>query len=116
MKTLLSAVAAGVILMFAALFCTGQRAQLFAQRSANHGASSDGRLLMMACPGGKDRQQITVIDPRSRVMGVYQIDHASGKITLTSVRNITWDLKMDVYDSPGISPREIRELLQIQHR
>ncbi len=116
MKTLLSAVAAGAFLMFAALFCTSQRAELFAQRPASYGAGSEGGLLAMACPVGNDREQITVIDPRMRVMSIYQIDHATGKISLKSVRNITWDLKMDVYDSPGISPREIRELLEIQHR
>ncbi len=114
MKMLLSAVAAGAMLLFATLFLTGQQSQVFAQRTASYGG--DGELITMACPAGNDRQQVTVLDPRTRVMSVYQIDHVSGNIMLNSVRNITWDLQMDVYDSPGISPREIRELLQIQHR
>jgi hypothetical protein len=86
----------------------------FAQRplvnSADRGIAS-GELITLAAPAGDGRQQLVVIDPRMRVMSVYQIDLATGQVALKSVRNIHWDLQMDEFNGASPSPREIRSLL-----
>jgi hypothetical protein len=51
---------------------------------------------------------VTVIDPRQRVMGVYQVERTTGKITPMSVRNFTWDLQMMHYNSGNPLPQDIR--------
>src|SRR5271156_6763162 len=58
------------------------------------GAASTGGLIALACPAGDHRQQLTVVDPNMKVVGVYHIDAATGDIVLKSVRNIHWDLQM----------------------
>ena len=55
---------------------------------------------------------VTVIDPRERVMGVYQVERNTGKITPMSVRNLTWDLQMIEYNSGKPLPQDIRSGLQ----
>jgi hypothetical protein len=55
---------------------------------------------------------VTVIDPRQRVMGVYQVERATGKITPMSVRNFTWDLQMIEFNSGNPLPQDIRSGLQ----
>jgi hypothetical protein len=55
---------------------------------------------------------VTVVDPRQRVMAVYQVERASGEITLKSVRNLTWDLQMIGYNSGKPTPQDIRSGLQ----
>ncbi len=60
---------------------------------------------------GEHRQQLTVIDPKLRVMAVYQIDDSSGEIVLKSVRNISWDLQMTEFNAAKPLPHEIRSLL-----
>jgi hypothetical protein len=62
----------------------------------------------MAAAAGDDRQQVTVIDPKTRVMGVYTIDQKSGEITLRSVRNITWDLQLIEFNATSPTPRELK--------
>lgn len=61
---------------------------------------------------GNSGQQVTLIDTRQRVMGVYHIDRTSGEISLKCVRNTHWDLLMDEFNGVSPSPREIRSLLQ----
>jgi hypothetical protein len=67
----------------------------------SHVTAGDGRELM-----------VTVIDPQQRVMAVYQVDHATGKITPKSIRNFTWDLQMIEYNSGDPLPQDIRSGLQ----
>ncbi len=62
----------------------------------------------------EDRQQITIIDPATRVMSVYHIEPKSGEIVLRAVRNVTWDLEMTVFNGTSPLPQEIRS--QLQHR
>jgi hypothetical protein len=56
-------------------------------------------------------QQITIVDPRTRVMSVYHVDAKSGEIVLKSVRNIHWDLQMIEFNATSPLPREIRSQL-----
>ena len=55
---------------------------------------------------------VTVIDPQQRVMAIYQVDRATGKITPKSIRNFTWDLQMIEYNSGNPLPQDIRSGLQ----
>ena len=74
------------------------------------GTGSD--LITLSTALGDHRQQLTVIDPKLRVMGVYQIDGTTGEIALKSVRNISWDLQMTEFNAASPLPREIRSLLE----
>jgi len=57
-------------------------------------------------------QTVIVIDPGTRVMGVYHIDGATGEISLKSVRNLTWDLQMTKgYNTAAPLPQDVRNAL-----
>lgn len=60
------------------------------------------------------RQQITVIDPKQKVMAVYHIDRTTGAVSLRSVRNLQWDMQIEDFNSANPTPREIRALTQQQ--
>ena len=70
----------------------------------------DSGLIALATVVGNAHQQITLIDPKMRVICVYHVSLASGEISLQSVRNIHWDLQMDEFNGTSPSPREIRAL------
>jgi hypothetical protein len=85
--------------------------------AANGGASggtagSSGELITLASPLGDHRQQLTLIDPRTHVVGIYHIDNTTGEIALKSVRNFHWDLQMSEFNAASPLPREIRSLLE----
>lgn len=103
-------VCAGLVMAVAGAFDPPN--SVFAQRMTTPvAATSDGGLI--ALPSAAERgQQITVIDPKSRVMSVYHVDAATGRIKLMSVRNITWDLQMMQLNSENPEPQEIRSLLE----
>ena len=61
---------------------------------------------------GDGRQQVTLIDPRTRAIAVYHVDRGTGVITLRSVRQAHWDLQMDEFNSSSPTPREIRALAE----
>lgn len=51
---------------------------------------------------------VIVTDPVNSVLAVYHVDPASGGMTLKSVRNVSWDLKMLQFNSEEPSPQEVR--------
>ncbi|NQU23239.1 MAG: hypothetical protein HQ567_18320 [Candidatus Nealsonbacteria bacterium] len=113
MKAAMLVALAGAGLMIVAAGGPDCSREAFAQRLASQAApGSDGGLIALPGPIEPDGQLITVIDPRARVMSVYHIDKASGKIALRSVRNIHWDLQMTHLDNEGLLPEEIRAMLQ----
>ena len=67
-------------------------------------------LLALSHDAGDGRQQITLVDPRQRVMAVYMIDRATGALQLKSVRNVQWDLTIEDYNTGAPAPRDIRAL------
>jgi hypothetical protein len=67
-------------------------------------------LLALSHDGGDGRQQITIVDPRQRVIAVYHVERATGALQLKSVRNIHWDLLIEDYNSGSPAPRDIRAL------
>ena len=82
-----------------------------AQRPAaapDRAATAD--LITLSYDAGEGRQQLTVVDPRTRVVAVYHIDRATGALSLKSVRNVHWDLQIEDYNSANPTPREIRLL------
>jgi hypothetical protein len=102
---------AGFLMLAAGLPNRGN--QVWAQRATpNTPTGFDGGLV--ALPGGPTEggQLVTVVDSRTRAMGVYRIEGATGKIKLLSVRNIQWDLQMMQLNSETPLPLEIRSLLE----
>lgn len=74
-----------------------------------------GELMTSVSPAGENRQLVTMIDPRTRVMAVYLIDGVSGEVSLKSVRAFQWDLQLAEFNGTSPLPREIRSLVE-QHR
>lgn len=80
--------------------------------NAPQAAAANQDLIAVSAVVGDRLQQVTVIDPKQRVMSVYHIDLVSGKIALRSVRNIHWDLQMTDFNGDAPLPREIQALLE----
>ncbi|MGL4515028.1 MAG: hypothetical protein ACRCT8_18235 [Lacipirellulaceae bacterium] len=52
---------------------------------------------------------VVILDPVRRVLAVYHIDSASGQISLKSVRNLTWDLQLEGFNTKEPQPAEVRD-------
>lgn len=65
---------------------------------------------------GQPVQQVTIIDPKTRVMGVYHVKTATGEIELKSVRKFDWDLQMEEFNPTVPLPREVRSQVAPNHR
>lgn len=55
-------------------------------------------------------QQMIVVDSANRSMAIYHIDPAQGKLTLKSVRNLTWDLSMEQFNGQTPLPSDLRQV------
>ena len=73
-----------------------------------------GELVALSHDAGDGRQQITLVDPRQRVIAVYTVDRATGSLQLKSVRNVQWDLTIEDYNTSAPAPRDIRALYDQQ--
>ena len=107
MRGWLSGAAWGVAAL-AVLVASLADAQAPRQAAADRSGNAD--LLALSYDSGDGRQQITLVDPRQRVMAVYQVDRASGALQLKSVRNVQWDLTIEDYNAGAPAPRDIRAL------
>lgn len=91
----------------------GPRGQLHAQQPIAPAVKplvfSDG-LIALSSDTTDGRQQVTVIESKTRVMSVYHVDHKTGAIALKSVRDISADLLMDEFNTDSPLPREIRAM------
>ena len=104
--------ALGFGLLVAAVVWGGPQA---GSRQMQDRAVPSDQLIAMSFDLGDGRQQVTMVDPRQRVLAVYHIDKASGGIALKGVRNVQWDLLMEDFNSAGTpTPREVRAISQ-QH-
>jgi hypothetical protein len=74
--------------------------------------AAGGELIAMSAVTADDRQQVTLVDPRTRTMCVYHIDGKSGEVTLKSVRNVSWDMQMLEFNATSPTPRELRSQVQ----
>jgi hypothetical protein len=72
---------------------------------------SDG-LMALSSDTSDGKQQVVVVDSKTRTMSVYHVEHSSGVITLKSVRNISADLLMDEFNTSSPVPSEIRAMLK----
>ena len=91
------------------------RSRLYAQLSPSvqaEASSGSRELIALSSDTADGRQQVVVIDAQSRVMSVYHVEHATGRISLKSVRNIRADLLMDEFNTESPLPREIRAILK----
>ena len=110
-----SAIVGAVIvgsLISAGLWAASAPTEVFGDGLPAHRASKSSELITIAGPAGDGKQQLTVIDPETKVIGVYHVDSASGEIVLKSVRTIYWDLQMVNYCTPTPTPAEIRSLVE----
>jgi predicted methyltransferase len=113
MKRAVLGILLGAAIVAAAIAVAEQRGEVFAQRAAPSGAATGStELIVLPTSLGDKGQMLTVVDPRQRVLSVYHIDLATGKITLKSVRNIQWDLQMMYLNNENPLPQEIRSLLE----
>lgn len=86
----------------------------FAQRSltAEQVHRPESSLIALSFAAGEKLQQVAVVDPAKRVIGVYHIDAATGQVELKSVRKIEWDLEMVQFNGTDPLPEEIRSLME----
>ncbi|ADB18847.1 hypothetical protein Psta_4199 [Pirellula staleyi DSM 6068] len=108
----------GAGLLLAAVMAVCGLSQAMAQKPAvsqsagglHDRALGDANMIALSCDTADGRQQITLVDPRQRVIAVYHVDKTSGAVTLRSIRNVQWDLLMEDYNSGAPTPRDIRAL------
>ncbi|NUQ62774.1 MAG: hypothetical protein HUU20_09805 [Pirellulales bacterium] len=113
MKTLVLGVLLGLGLVMAAAGLMPERGEAFAQRVPPYRtASAEGELIALSTTVGDKYQQLTVIDPKLKVLSVYHVDLASGNVELKCVRTIHWDLQMTYYNGKGPLPQDIQSLLE----
>ena len=112
MKKAVLGALAGIGLAMTIFGAMDHRDEVFAGRlGAEHVGGLANQVFAMPGPAVEDGQLLTVIDPSTRVIGVYHIASPSGKITLRSVRNIHWDLQMTYLNNESPLPQEIQSLL-----
>ncbi len=116
MKRAMLGTLVGVGLVTAVIAAAEQRGEVFAQRQAPAAmppaAAAGTELIVVPMTLGDKGQMLTVVDPRQRVLSVYHIDAATGKIALKSVRKIQWDLQIDEFNNDKPLPQEIRSSLE----
>ena len=110
MKRAVIGILVGAGLATLACWNTSSPEKAFAQHGLGNGLGSDLIALTAQTPDG--RQLLTVVDPAQRVIAVYHVDPSSGELSLRSVRNIQWDLRMVQFNGATPLPQEIRSLLE----
>jgi hypothetical protein len=71
-----------------------------------------GDLMAFSAESREGPDQVTLIDAKAMVMGVYHIDRATGMIELKCVRKFRWDLQMEEFNGQRPLPRQIRDLVE----
>lgn len=105
----------GAGLVMAAVGATADGIPGFGPRAAPYTAARpEAQLTALSTVVDGKYQQLTIIDPNLRTMGVYHVDLASGDIKLCCVRNLHWDLQMDYYNGNGLLPPEVRSMLELR--
>src|SRR3569832_2463846 len=88
-------ISAGLLILAVGGFSNSSEA--FAQRQAPQEASLGSDLIAFQTSVG-EIQQITIIDPKNRVMSVYHVE-SNDKNAMKSVRQIRWDLLLDSHNN-----------------
>ena len=103
----------GAGLAIAALGATPNRGELPGQRFVPpEVAASAGELITHSATVGNEHMVLTVIDPKLRAMSVYRVELASGDVQLLCVRNIRCDLQLEWFNGKGLTPPEVRSMLE----
>lgn len=106
-------VGAGFILL--GMWLASDRSQVLAQQlpyAAPGGQAAASELLALSTTVAQHHQQLSVVDPRARVLSVYHIDLNTGEISLKSVRQLHWDLQMIEFNGVEPLPGSIRTILE----
>lgn len=109
MKQLAFGILIGVGLVAVAVWSPTFSSPVLAQQGSIR--NGDQELIALSAQLADGKQQLTIIDPRQRVVSVYHVSPTSGEIALKSVRNIHWDLQMTQFNSNAPLPEEIRNVL-----
>lgn len=115
-------VAGLVVLVFGDRFTSGEaHAQHFAQqRVAVQDVKPTADLITLSAAAADEQneqvQQVTIIDPKTRVMAVYHVKAKSGEIELKNVRKFDWDLQMEEFNAVSPLPREVRSQVAPNYR
>ena len=107
MKSMVLGVFVGAAVVWTIAGISSQPQAWAVPRAGEANVQVGGDLIAMSAAAG-DWQQVTLVDPRLRTMGVYHVDNKNGVITLKSVRNITWDLQMVEFNATDPTPRDLR--------
>lgn len=111
-KALLGAVVVAGVVM-AAASAAPERADLLVPRAGvTQSVAAGGEMTVVSTIVGDRFQQLTVIDPKTKAISVYQVELGSGNVRLCCVRNIHWDLQLMHYNGDAPLPREIQSLLE----
>ena len=105
----------GLGFVMAAVALAEQRGDGLVQRAAppmSAPAVAGSEVIVVPTSLGEKGQMLTIVDPRQRVLCVYHIDLATGKITLKSVRNIQWDLRINDLNNEKPLPQEVQTLVE----
>jgi len=73
-------------------------------------AAGNGELLMTTSLFSDGRQQVVITDTQAKTMAIYEVEPATGKVLLRSVRDIKWDLQMQQFNATSPTPGEIRSM------
>jgi hypothetical protein len=112
MKATVFGLIGGTVVAFVFWSVVGRGVPAVAQPSVYQ---PSGELIALSAMVEVDRQatqQIAVVDPRSRRIGIYHVDPKSTAINFKSVRNIEFDLQMTEYNTAEPLPEWIRATLQ----
>lgn len=110
----MKAVALGAVIgVIVAMILNGSLPLHSAARAERFAAPLDaGDLITSTAMTADNRQLVTIIDPKTRVLAVYLVDAASGGVSLKSVRNFHWDLQLAEFNGTSPLPREIQSLVE----
>lgn len=73
-------------------------------------AAGNSELLMTTSLLSDGRQQVVITDTKAKTMAIYEVEPATGKVLLRSVREIKWDLQMQQFNATSPTPGEIRSM------
>ncbi len=90
----------------------GGRIAAYGQAPGGHRMPPSASMIALTSDGPDGFQQLTLIDTTQRVMSVYHVERATGRIALKSVRDVNWDLQMEEFNGSSPTPREIQSLLR----
>ena len=99
----------GVALAVALVVIAGPEHPVHAQSDRGQGAPGDLIPVSWTVNG---MAYVAIVDPRQRVLSVYEINGTSAAIALKSVRQLHWDLQLEEFNTSTPSPREIRALVE----